>query len=141
MLSALFWRSTMQHVLPHIANCAEHSSAIWIRLLGSFRLFKDGQPTSIAPGSKTEALLSTLAVHYTDGVSRDSLLSLLWPNQEPVLATQSLNSLVHSLRRVLEPALEGAPPLLYSGGYYQLNFEAGIRLDLARFETLAQEGD
>jgi DNA-binding SARP family transcriptional activator len=57
------------------------------------------------------------------------------------LATQSLNSLIYSLRRQLAPALGGEAPLLYSGGCYQLNVSAGIETDIARFEALVQQGN
>jgi DNA-binding SARP family transcriptional activator len=51
-----------------------------------------------------------------------------------------LNSLVYSLHKLLGDALDGAPPVICIDGYYHLNVEAGIAVDVARFEALVREG-
>jgi len=74
------------------------------------------------------------------GVRRETLLSILWPDREAALAGQSLNTLVYSARESLGDEIGGASPVLQSCGYYRLNLEAGIAVDLARFESLTEEG-
>lgn len=110
-------------------------------LLGNFRLLKGGQPVAMRNGGKTEVLLASLALspHYT--VSRDTLLATLWPQSEPELANQSLNSLVYSLRKLLSDQLGGAAPVIYSDGAYRLNVEAGVGVDVALFDALVDAGD
>ena len=119
----------------------EATSPIWIRLLGSVLLYKAGKPAPVGAGTKMEALLCLLGIHHKVGVVREALLTDLWPSQDSVLAAQSLNSLISNVRRQLGPALQGANPVLFSGGSYHLNFEAGIGVDVARFEAFVQQGN
>ena len=129
------------HDMADDIRLAQSQAPVWIALLGSFALLKAGRPVAAPSNGKTEALLSILAIRYKDPVPRDTLLALLWPNHDPGLAAQSLNSLVHSLRKQFKTELHGAGPLVYCDGCYRLNHEAGVGIDLAHFEVLAQEGD
>jgi DNA-binding SARP family transcriptional activator len=114
---------------------------ILICLLGGFRLLKMGQPIAAFGGAKTEVLLSALGTRYRDRLPREQLLSMLWPDSDRVLAGQSLNSLVHTLQKRLGDAIGGLALVLYTSGYYRLNVEAGVGVDLACFEALADAGD
>jgi DNA-binding SARP family transcriptional activator len=53
----------------------------------------------------------------------------------------ALNSLVHHLHKVLADVLGGAPPVLHAQGSYRLNVEAGVHVDVAWFDALADIGD
>jgi len=111
-------------------------------VLGNFRVLKGGQPLAFHNASKTKGLLSCLALARSYcGVSREVLLQILWPDVESTLAGQSLNSLVHSLRKLLRNQLDGAAPVVYVDGCYRLNVEAGIAIDAAVFESLASIGE
>jgi len=112
-----------------------------ICLLGSFALLTRGDPLPVRSGGKTEALLSTLALRCRHRVPRDVLLSEVWPDAEPDLARQALNSLLHGLRRTLAPSLDGASPIVTTRGGYQLNLDAGVCVDFRCFDELAALGD
>lgn len=112
---------------------------ILICLLGNFCLLKLGHPVKVFNGGKAEALLCALALQSGYRLSRDALLCMLWPETDPMLALQSLNSLVYSLRRRLGDAIGGAP-VLHVDGYYQLNVEAGVGVDVTNFDDLADAG-
>jgi DNA-binding SARP family transcriptional activator len=114
---------------------------VFISLLGSFSLFNRGGAVAVPCGGKTEGLLTVLALRGEQGLSREPLLALLWPNHAPDLASQSLNSLVYSLRKQFSTALQGSPLVLHSEGHYQLNLAAGVGIDLIEFETQIREGD
>jgi DNA-binding SARP family transcriptional activator len=129
------------HDLGDDIRLAESQAPVWIALLGSFALLKAGRPVAAPTNGKTEALLSILAIRYKDPVPRDTLLALLWPNHDPALAAQSLNSLVHSLRKQFKTELRGAGLLVHCDGCYRLNAEAGVGIDLAHFEAQIQDGD
>lgn len=116
-------------------------SPILICLLGDFRLLRAGQPIAVRGGGKAEALLGYLGLQSSYRVPRERLVHTLWPTSDPALANQSLNSLVYSLHKLLGQAIGGSKPVLHHEGYYQLNFEAGVRVDLAHFDALAQAGD
>jgi DNA-binding SARP family transcriptional activator len=116
------------------------TAPLLICLLGEFRLLKSGQPIPIH-GGKAEMLLRYLALHHPQPVSRQLLLELIWPGHDPLLAGQSLNSLTYSLRKYLGDELDGEPPVLHEDGYYRLNEEAGVIVDVAAFEALVKMGD
>ena len=72
---------------------------------------------------------------------RETLLCALWPNGDPGLAGQSLNSLVYSLHRSLGTVLEGALPVVHEDGWYRLNTEAGVGVDAVWFDALTAAGE
>jgi len=114
---------------------------VWLGLLGSFRLFRNGQRVAVRSGGKTEALLAQLGLARTRGVSRQVLLRAIWPESEESLANNALNNLVHSIRGLLGEALGGATAVVQSSGYYRLNHEAGVVVDVSQFEVLAAQSD
>jgi DNA-binding SARP family transcriptional activator len=114
---------------------------VWLCLLGSFRLVKNGQLVAVRSGGKTEALLAHLALGGSYGVPREVLLRAIWPDSDTGLAAQALNSLVHSLRSLLGESLRGAAPVLQTAGHYRLNEAAGVAVDVVRFKGLVSEGE
>lgn len=114
---------------------------ILICLLGDFLLLKAGQPVAVRSGGKAEGLLCLLGLQRGGRVSRDLIVSALWSNVEPALANQSLNSLVYSLNKLLGEALGNVPPVVHADGYYWLNVEAGVGVDVSCFEALVDAGD
>jgi DNA-binding SARP family transcriptional activator len=126
--------------VKHSQNCRT-DWPVEVCLLGSFRLLKAGRPVQARGGSKTEALLASLALGWKDGVRREMLLCSLWPESDTPLASQSLHSLVYSLHTLLGDEIGGAAPVVNCGGTYRLNAGAGVGVDLANFEALALLGD
>lgn len=114
---------------------------ILICLFGSFRLLKERRPVAMRSGGKAEALLASLAFRHEAGMPREALLDALWPDSDADLAGQSLNSLVYGLHRLLGDVIDDAPPVLHEHGSYRLNTPAGLAVDLACFERLAQDGE
>jgi DNA-binding SARP family transcriptional activator len=112
-----------------------------ICLLGNFRLLVAGELIPTRAGGKREGLLAHLALQQGRRVPRERLVQALWPTSEPDLALQSLNSLVYALHKLLRSALRGAPPVLHEEGYYRLNTEAGIGVDVACFDLLVETGN
>ena len=139
-------RSSVVRLVPldsYIPDLKTHPTdhPVLICLLGPFRLLKLGHPIAVGGGGKTEALLTHLALRPNRHTSRGDLLHLLWPDQDPSLAGQSLNSLVYALRKRLSDALGGASPILNTDGAYWLNTEAGVGTDIAVFDGLVRLGD
>ena len=126
---------------PVASTIGTASAPVQVCLLGTFRLLKVGSPVSLKSGGKSEQLLGQLALGLRDGVSRDTLLGSLWPDVDDSSASQSLNTLVHSVRRLLDDALGGRPPVVLSSGRYALNVAAGIKVDVADFDAATRAGD
>lgn len=114
---------------------------VLICLLGNFRLLKGGQPIELRKPGKAQSLLSSLALRPGYTASRDSLLQTLWPDADSALASQSLNSLVYTLHKLLGDQIGGAAPVVVLDGYYRLNTEVGIGLDVTWFNALARAGE
>jgi DNA-binding SARP family transcriptional activator len=114
----------------------ELNQPVLLCLLGRIRLTTNGRQVSLRNGGKMEALLVQLGLAPWQGVRREALLSAIWPDSEAPLAGHALNALVHRLRDLVAGALRGAPPVIQSSGYYRLNHEAGVSVDVARFKTL-----
>jgi len=123
------------------ARAHERDWPILICLLGGFRLFKLGEALRTRSGGKTSGLLQTLAAEPGYAVSRDLLLDRLWPQNDPSLSGQSLNSLVYSLHRLLGTGIGGAAPILHDNGSYRLNVEAGVGVDVLCFDAAIDAGD
>jgi DNA-binding SARP family transcriptional activator len=113
---------------------------ILICLLGSFRVLKSGRHVVIH-SQKAEMLLRQLGLQHRYAVPRELLLEALWPGHVPTLASQSLNSLIYSLRKSLGNDNHNNAPILHEDGYYRLNKDAGVSIDIARFEELVKAGD
>jgi DNA-binding SARP family transcriptional activator len=113
---------------------------ILICLLGNFRLIRTGQLIPLYNRGKSHVLLSHLGLRYDRRVPQDQLIDVLWPTTEFAQARRSLNNLVYSLHKLLGDALDGAMPVLHEDGYYRLNIEAGVGVDVACFDTLVSAG-
>jgi DNA-binding SARP family transcriptional activator len=119
----------------------EASLPILICLLGSFVLLRAGQSVAVHGGGKIETLLGRLGLQSGRRVPRAVLVNLLWPASDSAQATQSLNTLVYSVHKLIGDALGGAAPVLHEDGYYRLNVEAGVGVDIACFDAWANTGD
>ena len=131
-------RSADASVNPLSATAA---APIQVCLFGGLTLLKKGRPVSLRGGARSEALLLSLALEERRGVSRERLLSQVWPESDAALAVQSLHSLVHSLHRLLSDEINGAMPIVHAGEIYRLNVEAGMAVDITTFDALARRGD
>jgi DNA-binding SARP family transcriptional activator len=123
--------------------CLPRNDAPWpimLCLLGNFRLLVAGELIPIHPGGKSEALLSLLALQSSRRMPRERLVQTLWPARDPALGLRSLNTLVYNLHKLLGPVLNGAAPVLHEDGYYRLNIEAGIGVDVTLFDRLVADG-
>jgi DNA-binding SARP family transcriptional activator len=110
-------------------------ASVLVCLLGWFKLLKRGESVSVRPGGRTQALLSLLALASRRlGVNRDELLEHIWPGGDADLAAQALRALVYTLHRSLGDALGGEAPVVRNDGRYRLNVEAGVVVDVDRFD-------
>lgn len=111
------------------------------RILGPLEVVRDGRVVPLG-GPRQRALLALLLIRRNRVVSTSELIRLLWRDQPPHTARNTLQVFVSHLRRVLEP--HGTEPAAYS---VLQNRPPGYRLtvspeqlDLNRFERLVGQG-
>ncbi|MCP3804703.1 AAA family ATPase [Allokutzneria sp. A3M-2-11 16] len=97
----------------------------------------------VAPlkGTKQRAVLGYLLLHANEVVATSRLLRALWPDDVPSTARKMVQNAVSGLRTVLASNSDAAhtPLLLTHAPGYVLRVEPE-RIDLSRFESLAQAG-
>lgn len=113
---------------------------VLVAVLGSLRLLLGGAPLGIPRDSKSEGLLISLALAKQHGLPRIELLERLWPDYNLTLAGQSLNSLTYQLNKRVADALNGAGLIIHDNGYYCLNTQAGVGVDLDYFYAWYEAG-
>ena len=104
-------------------------SRLRLILLGPPRLKRDGVPVEFAR-RKNVALVAYLAMTGASH-SRESLITLLWPELEPSRARASLRRNLSVLRRAL-----GEDQLVTGGDSIGLDPTAGLSVDVDQFRRL-----
>lgn len=104
-----------------------------LRLLGPFFLTTSSDPHGARIGRKGQALLASVAAHGDTGVTRASLMTMLWPHHGEDQARNALRQCLHQVRLALG---ERADWLTAQGERLQLRPDLG-EVDLWQFERLA----
>src|SRR2546425_8217045 len=114
------------------------ASRLEFRILGPLAVRVGGVLVPIG-GPKQRALLALLLLSANRVVSRERLISELFPEQSQSSADHALHNHVSRLRKLLSPAASDEPRLVARLPGYLLRVEPG-ELDLERFERLAADG-
>jgi len=111
------------------------------RILGPLEVWEYGALVSLG-GTRERSLVAALVVSANRVLSSERLIQILWGDEPPETAANTLQVYVSHIRRSLEPARErrgaGEMVLTRPPGY-QLSIPAGS-VDAARFERGADEG-
>ncbi|HLV79533.1 MAG TPA: winged helix-turn-helix domain-containing protein, partial [Chthonomonadaceae bacterium] len=109
-----------------------------IEMLGRLRVRRGDRDLTRFSTYKTGALLAYLAYNQSRSHARERLMDLLWPDEVPEAARNSLRVALASLRRQLEPpGVAGGSILLADRMQVQLN-PASVTTDVAAFEAMVQ---
>jgi predicted ATPase/DNA-binding SARP family transcriptional activator len=111
-----------------------------LSLLGPFAVHLEERPLSQLTAQKAQALLIYLAVEGRQAHSRDSLMTLLWPDYPQKSAQQSLRQTLFLLRKAIESSDTNTPTILSDRLTVSLNPDANLALDVTQFEQLAGNG-
>ncbi len=107
-----------------------------IELIGEIRLTAGEQAITRFATQKVAALLAYLALRMPTAVTRETLIEMLWPDQDLDAARNSLSVALSSLRRQLEPPGSTAGSVLIADrSNVRLN-PAAVTTDLQEFERL-----
>jgi WD40 repeat protein/DNA-binding SARP family transcriptional activator len=119
-----------------MGNKGSYSAPMRFLLLGPVEVLDRGQQIQLG-GQRQRAVLAILLLQAGRHVSIDLLAELLWADQTPRAARNSIHRFVSDLRRALGDS--AARSLQTSGAGYILHVQPG-EVDLLRFERLAEEG-
>ncbi len=107
-----------------------HVHMLRLRALGSAAVIRDGIPLDgAASQSRRIALLTVIACAGIEGISRDTLLALLWPESPEDRARHALSQWLFLIRRDL-----GADDLITGSKTLRLNTDR-MTADVAEFDT------
>lgn len=107
-----------------------------LKTFGAVLVERDGQPLGgVAGQRRVLALLTLLAVARDNGLSRDRILGLLWPEGDSERSRQALTQALYHARRALNES-----ELILASGDVRLN-PAVITSDVGEFETALERGD
>jgi DNA-binding SARP family transcriptional activator len=118
----------------------ENPAPIMISLLGSFRLVINEKQMPISSGSKSELLLTHLALTRQRRLERSHILEQLWPGSDISLAGQSLNSLIYQLNKLTKRFSKRSSLVTLDNGYYCLDVSEEIGVDIDYFDAWHAEG-
>lgn len=106
-----------------------------LTLFGAFQADLDGQPLTNFHSSKVQGLLAYLALEAARPHPREALMALLWPDDAPRSAQQSLRQALYALRRTLGDGdtLASEPFLLVTRQTVQFNPASHFTLDVTIF--------
>jgi DNA-binding SARP family transcriptional activator len=121
-------------------------AAMQARFFGHFELLCDGEPVHLGRNGKALAILKYLLAHRSRPVSQDHLMGWLWPDSNLKKARWSLNSAIHSLRKLLgrcPSSVSGGGSVTYivlEEGYYRLSPAVGVATDIEDFDERYERG-
>lgn len=98
------------------------------------RVLVDGRPVTHWESAVAREMVFLLAT-YPEGLERDRIIDMLWPDISPAKATSQFYATMHRARKVL-----GAKALVYEHGLYRLERDGLYRYDVAEFQGLAKLG-
>lgn len=104
-----------------------------LSLFGGPRLREGSRTITLSPSQR--CFLAYLYGHQGDGVRREKVIPLFWPDHEEAKARRSLNQLLYSLKKRTDGI-----PLFESRGNHQLLKSSRVRSDLQVFEDSLEKG-
>ena len=118
------------------ASSAERCSVLRLRTFGGLELTRDSAPLGgAALQPRRLALLATLAVAGRQGLSRDRILALLWPNVVDARGRQALSQAIYALKRDAD-----ADEMIIGNEQLRLNPDV-VWADIVDFQGAAAAGD
>src|SRR5437588_3372983 len=127
-----------------VAQSAEESDglpALYFTCFGHFGVKRSGRPLYLCSNRNGQAILRYLVAQSGHRVTMDTLMALLWPDDEPEVAHHKLQVAISALRRSLNNGYTsdaGGGYILCKNGVYQLNPAVPIRSDIDELQAFYQ---
>ena len=122
------------------AGVLQSGPALTLSVLGPLSFSSARERLPVRGHSKSQGLLTCMALFHRDAAPREQILEQLWPEQSSNLAVQALNSVTSELNKFCRRHFDCPNLILYERGYYRFNTEAGVGLDIELFESDARQG-
>ena len=117
--------------------------ALYFSCFGSFEVKRHGHPVALCANRNGQAILRYLVAQENHRASMDTLMALLWPDDDGDVAHHKLQVAISTLRRALNHGYAADP----GGGYilcrnhvYQLNPAIPLQSDVDEFLAFYQAG-
>ncbi|MBI2848606.1 MAG: GAF domain-containing protein [Chloroflexi bacterium] len=115
-----------------------------LQCLGPFAVYRKGTlvTSEMVQRRKALTLLKILLTYDGRPVSKETLIELLWPEVEPSAGAGRLYTVVHALRRLVEPPGHEGKWLFVQneGDQYWFNTKGPCRIDVREFKMLVEAG-
>lgn len=98
------------------------------------RVLVEGRPVTQWESAVAREMVFLLAT-YPEGLARDRIIDMLWPEITPAKAMSQFYATMHRARKAL-----GAQTLVHEHGLYRLSRDCLYRYDVAEFQGLAKLG-
>jgi DNA-binding SARP family transcriptional activator len=131
------------------------SATLRVRFFGHFEILCDEELITLGRNGKALTILKYLLAHRSRPVSQDHLMGWLWPHSNLKKARWSLNSAIHTLRKLLSECAaasssSGSPTrsptrsptnyVVLEEGYYRLCSEVQVLSDVDDFDECYERG-
>lgn len=117
--------------------------ALYFTCFGHFEVKRSGQTISLCSNRNGQAILRYMVAQSKRRVTKDTLMILLWPEDEPEVASHKLQVAISALRRSLNAGYisdTGGGYVLCKNGVYQLNPTVPIQTDVDEFLAFYHTG-
>lgn len=114
-----------------------------VRFFGRFEVLCGGETLHLGRNGKALTILKYLLANRTRPVSQDHLMGWLWPESNLKKARWSLNSAIHTLRKLLNGCISSPSASGYvvlEEGYYRLCPTISLSTDVDDFDERCEEG-
>ena len=129
--------------LSALAENSEALPSLYFTCFGRFEVSRSGQPVSLCSNRNGQAILRYLLAQVGQRASMDTLMGVLWPEDEPEVAHHKLQVAISALRRSLNNGYAcdpGGGYILYKNRVYQLNPAILMQSDVDEFLALYEAG-
>jgi DNA-binding SARP family transcriptional activator len=118
---------------------AQETFNMTVHCFGSFHISINDQALEKWAGSRALSVLKYLLIHRKQETSREILMDIFWPDSTPEAARNNLNVAIHHLRKLFQ-AINDFPIIVFEKGFYYLNHQLQIWMDVEEFERHLQTG-
>lgn len=132
---------------PLLASMTETRSeclpALSITCFGQFIVRRGGDLVELCRSRSGQAILRYLIAQPDYHATTDTLMEILWPDEEPAIARRRLQVAISSLRSSLNQGYDcdpGGGYILFRNQLYQINPSVTLQTDVDKFLTLYQAG-